>query len=53
MAKSINTSNIMTFEQYAKAYGVSLKTVYNWVNSGAVKTITIGKSRFIEKGSEK
>ena len=38
---------ILTLEQYAKEQGVSLKTVYNWIKSGKLKTTLIGKHQFI------
>jgi predicted site-specific integrase-resolvase len=38
---------ILTLEQYAKQKGVTLKTVYNWINSGKVKPTIIGKHKFI------
>ena len=38
----------MTLEEYAKHIGVSLKTIYNHINSGKLKPTIIGKSKFIK-----
>jgi predicted site-specific integrase-resolvase len=38
---------ILTLEQYAAECRVSLKTVYNWINSGKIKPTIIGKHKFI------
>jgi excisionase family DNA binding protein len=40
--------NLLTLEEYAKHIGVSLKTIYNHINTGKIKPIMIGKSKFIK-----
>jgi len=39
--------NLITLEAYAKIKGVSLKTIYNWINAGKIKPVIIGKHKFI------
>lgn len=44
----MNTANLLTLEQYARKKGVSLKTIYNWINAGKLKPVYIGKHKFIK-----
>lgn len=41
-------SELMTFTEYAKHKKISLKTVYNYVNTGLIKPLIIGKAKFIK-----
>jgi predicted site-specific integrase-resolvase len=41
-------SNLVTLEVYARRKKRSLKTIYNWIKSGKVKPVVIGKSKFIK-----
>jgi predicted site-specific integrase-resolvase len=41
-------SNLVTLEVYARKKKRSLKTIYNWIKSGKVKPVVIGKSKFIK-----
>ena len=37
---------LLTMEQVAKSLGVSLKTVYRWINSGELPVSLIGKRTY-------
>ena len=38
--------NLLTMEQVAKRLGVSLKTVYRWIDSGELPVSLIGKRTY-------
>ena len=38
--------NLLTMEQVAKSLGVSLKTVYRWIDSGELPVSLIGKRTY-------
>ena len=38
---------LLTYTEYAKLKGISLKTVYNKVKAGIIKPVIIGKAKFI------
>lgn len=40
-------AKLITLTEYAKRKKVSLKTVYNWINSGKLEPTIIGKHKFI------
>ena len=46
-------TELLTFIEYAKLKGISLKTVYNWIKSGKVKPTIIGKHKFITEKKAK
>ena len=41
-------SNLVSLEVYARRKKRSLKTIYNWIKSGKITPIVIGKSKFIK-----
>ena len=43
-----NTDRLMTPEEYAVKQGISLKTVYNHINSGKVNTVQKFKKTLIK-----
>jgi predicted site-specific integrase-resolvase len=43
----INNTEILSLQEYADLKKVSLKTVYNWINTGYVTATIIGKTKFI------
>ena len=45
-------SELMTYTEYAKFKKISLKTVYNYVNTGLIKPLIIGKAKFIKINNE-
>ena len=44
----MDTKNLMTYTEYAKKNGVSLKTVYNKIKAGAIIPIKVLGKYFIE-----
>lgn len=50
-AKEINLENLTNVKDYAKSMGVTTQTVYNWINSGRVKTVSVLCVEFIDKTS--
>lgn len=40
---------LITPEEYAEQSGVTLRTVYNWINTGKVETLRRYKKTFIVK----
>lgn len=46
-------NELLTYSEYAKLKGISLKTVYNHIKAGFIKPVIIGKAKFIryEKNS--
>lgn len=40
-------TELLTYTEYAKLKGISLKTVYNKVKSGIIIPVVIGKSKFL------
>jgi hypothetical protein len=49
MNMDIKINELLTFAEYAKLNNISLKTVYNYVNSGVLTPVIIGKSKFLKK----
>jgi predicted site-specific integrase-resolvase len=43
----LGNDNIYSLQEYATQKKVSLKTVYNWIKSGYIQPILIGKTKFI------
>jgi predicted site-specific integrase-resolvase len=43
----IDKTEILSLQQYADLKKVSLKTVYNWLNTGYLTPTIIGKTKFI------
>ena len=43
----MDTKELITITEYAKKKGVSVKTIYNWINAGMIKPVIIGKAKFI------
>jgi predicted site-specific integrase-resolvase len=43
----IDKTEILSLQEYASLKKVSLKTVYNWLNTGYIKPTIIGKTKFI------
>lgn len=43
----LGNDNIYSLQEYATQKKVSLKTVYNWIKSGYIQPIIIGKTKFI------
>jgi hypothetical protein len=41
-------SNLVSLEVYARRKKRSLKTIYNWIKSGKLNPVIIGKSKFIK-----
>jgi hypothetical protein len=41
-------TELLTFIEYAKLKGISLKTVYNHVKAGNIIPVIIGKAKFIK-----
>lgn len=41
-------SNLVSIEDYARKKKVSVKTIYNWINSGKLKPVVIGKTKLIK-----
>lgn len=46
--KSKKEKQIVSLQEYADIKNVCLKTIYNWIASGKLKTKTIGKTKVIE-----
>jgi len=44
----IKDKKYMEIKEYANKYGVSLKTVYNWIKAGKVKTKKMLNAQLIE-----
>lgn len=44
----IEYNELLTYSEYAKLKGISLKTVYNHVKAGYIKPVVIGKAKFIK-----
>jgi predicted site-specific integrase-resolvase len=44
---NLDNNNIYSLQEYATLKKVSLKTIYNWIATGYVKSTTIGKTKFI------
>ncbi len=49
--KEINLKNLTNVKDYAKSMEVTTQTVYNWINSGRVKTVSVLGVDFIDKTS--
>jgi predicted site-specific integrase-resolvase len=47
MKIDFKNKDIYSLEEYAKLKNVSLKTIYNWIKTGFIKPIKIGKTKFI------
>jgi predicted site-specific integrase-resolvase len=45
--KTAKYNELLTYTEYAKLKGVSLKTVYNHVKAGNIIPVIIGKAKFI------
>jgi len=42
----MSSYNLLTMEQVAKRLGVSLKTIYRWIDSGELPVSLIGKRTY-------
>ena len=49
--KEINPENLITIKDYAKSMGVVRQTVYDWINSGRIKTVSFLGVEFIDKST--
>jgi predicted site-specific integrase-resolvase len=46
-------NELLTYSEYAKLKGISLKTVYNHVKAGIIKPVIIGKAKFLRYENNK
>ena len=51
ITSSFNASNLMTVAQYATLMGKERQTIYNWIETGKIKTVEFLGKRFIDKST--
>ena len=51
--KKIDPRNLKTVKQYSEMMGVTIQTVYRWLNDGKIKTVDFLGKAFIDKSTYK
>lgn len=45
----VDTENLITVASYARVRGISLTTVYRWIEEGSIESVVIDGVKFIYK----
>lgn len=44
----MSKTGYISLQEYADKKNKSLKTIYNWINAGKLKPVTIGKHKYVK-----